>query len=563
MKWSYGVTTCTARIEDPLLLRTVKSLATAGFDQPRLFIDGPCQLPAWTKSYEVTHRVPKVRTFGNWFLSAMELYIRQPSADLYGIFQDDFVTYPNLRKYLETCKRPAKGYMNLYTFPENEKNFRGWYESNQAGRGAVALVFSNEALRTLFIQSHMVNRPLDPKRGWRAVDGGIVESMRKAGWKEFVHNPSLVQHTGNRSSMGNRRHPQAATFLGEEFDALRLLAPVRQEADMQPKGKRIGLVGYNCRTGLGELNRQLATYCDIDVWLVKPHPKGLASQPPHEDVDTIVCPNGDSAKIEEFLRRVDTVVFAEDPLYSNLVDLCVQHHKRIVCIPMMEWMPPGARGWPQLVHRLICPTRHCYDQFAHVCPSVDFPWPVDTARFNYRPRETCQSFLFINGQGGWNGRKGADVVKQALRLWPDMPLFVRSQKTNDWPTGPNLKFLGETLSNADLYGEGDVLICPHSVDGLGLEPMEAMASGMPVITTNGRPWTEIPALAHIPSRTEDRKVRRPVKWHLPDPAALVDICQRALGQSIAEASQQARAWAISRSWETKAEQLNKLIRGEE
>lgn len=223
MKWSYGVTTVPERRHD-LLPRTLASLKLAGFEEPHLFVDsehGYAEL-----GLPMTVRYPKVRTAGNWVLSAMELYIRNPHADRYAVFQDDFVTYRNLRVYLERTPYPQRGYCNLYSFPSNEelaKGRLGWYESNQFGRGAVALMFSREALLTCLGSQHLLERPQDSVRGHVKVDGGIVDAMRKAGWKEYVHNPSLVQHMGHVSTMGNGTHKQSRSFKGEEFNALEML----------------------------------------------------------------------------------------------------------------------------------------------------------------------------------------------------------------------------------------------------------------------------------------------------------------------------------------------------
>lgn len=234
MRWAYGVTTVPKR-RNTLLPRTLESLRAGGFDKPRLFVDGDKDTLSWEAEFklDVTARYPNIRTFGNWVLSMWELYARNPDADRYALFQDDMVTYRNLRSYLERQNYPEKAYLNLYTFPRNMRCFpaigqtgrrnQGWYMSNQRGLGAVGLVFSRTAVCTLLASLHMVLRPQDPRRGWRAVDGGVVESMKKAGWREYVHNPSLVQHTGTVSSMGNGPHAHAENFLGEDFDALELL----------------------------------------------------------------------------------------------------------------------------------------------------------------------------------------------------------------------------------------------------------------------------------------------------------------------------------------------------
>lgn len=227
MKWAYGITTVPERLET-VFPQTLESLRLAGFDQPRLFVDGENDCSKYSKfGLEVTLRYPRVKTAANWVLSIVELYLREPSADRYAIFQDDFVTYRNLRQYLDTRGYPdEKGYCNLYTFPQNQQlataGHKGWFESNQKGKGAVALVFSNEALIALLHQTHLIERPKSV-RGDRAIDGGIVSAMKKAGYKEYVHSPSLVQHTGLVSSMGNPKHPLAPAFEGEGFDAMKLL----------------------------------------------------------------------------------------------------------------------------------------------------------------------------------------------------------------------------------------------------------------------------------------------------------------------------------------------------
>ncbi len=228
LKFAYGITTVPSRVKD-VFPRTLASLATAGFDKPHLFVDG-CQYTSLYDSFELeaTYRHPNVRTAGHWALSIAELYIRSPQASHYIIFQDDFVTYKNLRGYLEQCHYPANGYFNLYTFPSNQKlapkdNSIGWYLSNQGGKGAVALILPREVLLKLLGEPGFINRPQDIARGHKAVDGGIVTALKKCGISEYVHNPTLVQHTGLQSSMGNRPHLQAISFRGEDFDALELL----------------------------------------------------------------------------------------------------------------------------------------------------------------------------------------------------------------------------------------------------------------------------------------------------------------------------------------------------
>lgn len=239
--WAYGVTTVPERNPTPLR-RTLISLKMAGFEYPTVFVDGDKNWTWWERELglPVVCRYPRIRTYGNWILTLAELYIRKPNADFYAVFQDDLVCSKNLRQYLEAVPYPDKGYWNLYTFPQNHIRIQhrigfspatGW-----RGAGAVALVFDKRSVLIPLAHDHMVKRVRDPIRGHKYVDGGVVETMNLMGYTEYVHNPSLVQHVGLRSSSGNPRHPQSPSFRGEEFDLLTLLA-APPCADPVPEGK--------------------------------------------------------------------------------------------------------------------------------------------------------------------------------------------------------------------------------------------------------------------------------------------------------------------------------------
>ena len=260
MIWSYAVTTVPERIEDPLP-RTLCSLAMAGWDRPRLSVDGEglrpdtrAHLPerplseiarqyeAAFPSLSITVRSPNARPFANWYLAALELYLRVPLADRYALFQDDIVVCRNTRAYLESIPYPEKGYCNLYTHTATNEPLIagkvGWIEGGltnpppplgtnanrwQAGRSATALVFNRAAMQALLTAYAMVDHATDSTKGWRKVDGAIVNAMNQAGFREYVHAPSLAQHTGERTSMRSLPQKYAASFPGEEVDALEFL----------------------------------------------------------------------------------------------------------------------------------------------------------------------------------------------------------------------------------------------------------------------------------------------------------------------------------------------------
>jgi hypothetical protein len=241
--WSYGVITVPAR-RGGLLPRTLASLRAGGFDAPRLFVDGCPDPPSWAAEFglPVTGREPPVRAWGNWWMAMLELYLREPAAHYYALFQDDLLVPRNLRAYLERNPCPQPGYGNLYTWPQNQGRcpaggFVGWYEGVQCsphaaggprwqkGLGALGLVFTRDAATGLLAHRANVERVQDAQRGHKSIDGAVVNVMNQLGFREYVHNPSLTQHTGVKSEIAADHHnqPLAGSFPGEGLDLLTLL----------------------------------------------------------------------------------------------------------------------------------------------------------------------------------------------------------------------------------------------------------------------------------------------------------------------------------------------------
>ena len=225
MNWEYGITTVPAR-RLTTLPDTLASLAAAGFDRPRLFVDGESEaeyVDDPTAGLPITARMPEVGPFANWLLGVWELYLRNPAADRYAMFEDDILAVPHLRQYLERDV-PRGGYLNCYTCDLHQDILaagRGWHPvSRQAigrqGKGALGLVFDRDGIREMLRQPHLANHPCRKRIGRRNQDGAAWRAMIGAGRCEYVHNPSLLQHTGNTSVI------QPADFLfcrASSFDA--------------------------------------------------------------------------------------------------------------------------------------------------------------------------------------------------------------------------------------------------------------------------------------------------------------------------------------------------------
>lgn len=238
MKWMYGVTTVPSR-RTTLLPRTLKSLEVAGFDRPHLFVDGEADPNSYRREFDldVTAHYPSLGPVGNWITSLWALYLLDPNADRFAIFQDDIVSSLGLKDYLDSVEINGV-YLNLYTAMDNERVIetvqRGkWVESKilsdnhpptverwQNGRGALGLVFDRSGVYELLSSKGVARKPLDNVGGKLKIDGMVVAAMNVAGYREMIHAPSLIQHTGGESTLSDKinRFPEARSFMGETFD---------------------------------------------------------------------------------------------------------------------------------------------------------------------------------------------------------------------------------------------------------------------------------------------------------------------------------------------------------
>lgn len=315
----------------------------------------------------------------------------------------------------------------------------------------------------------------------------------------------------------------------------------------------IGIIGYCCHSGLGELNIQLVSKLGIKHWYLIPHPK-LAARPIPEGVQ--VYPLHDVSK---FLDAIDIVLFCENPFKPQILLEARAKGKRIVCIPMLEWLPEGPSQWTHLVDLFICPTKQSFDTLQSKFPCYYLPWPIDTDRFVFCQRTQCDSFLFINGNGGYKGRKGGHYITTLLSHIPDLPITIAAQRQVGLP--PTVNTINPA-NNEDLYTHGDVLLVPHTVDGLCLEILEAASCGIPVVSTYGLPWNEYPAIARLRSKVRKVKFGRVIDLYEPKPNQLEFICTSLLGSSLQEFSIAHRKWAESRSWNLLQPELTEgILRG--
>ena len=196
---------------------------------------------------------------------------------------------------------------------------------------------------------------------------------------------------------------------------------------------KLGLVGWDVSSGLGQYNRDLAHFLGVTKWLVPQHPHYPASQRPSFETCIRTSLEPDRETLRAFLDGLDWLIFAETPYIAELPELASKFRVRIAMIPMLEAFEPRS-PWVPLVDLMLPPTQECEAVLNSTKKEFGFKWrvvrvagAVDTDRFVFRQRGVCERFLFCNGHGGCAGRKGASCVARAARLVPEIPILFHSQ----------------------------------------------------------------------------------------------------------------------------------------
>lgn len=323
---------------------------------------------------------------------------------------------------------------------------------------------------------------------------------------------------------------------------------------------RLGLVGWNTAQGLGYLNRSLVKHMRFDHWLIPRHPKFDELQE-YGGAHVSHCDIKGGEQMEEFLKRVDWIVFCELPYIDALPEKAAAAGVKMACIPMQEYLHENS-PWLYKVDLLLCPTRQCFELLTRWKPRLQFkaeiellPWPIDLDEFRFTQRTKCERFVFFNGTGGVKAnlrdgskaspRKGADIVASAASLCPEIPILIRTQKVfhGSLPAfTSNCQVLFEVEDNTQLYSQGDIAIGPSRNEGIGLQLLECQASGIPLITTDGQPMLDYNPIATIKATNREANLigQRWFEMTEADPVDLARLMREWIGRDISAESRAAR-----------------------
>lgn len=199
-------------------------------------------------------------------------------------------------------------------------------------------------------------------------------------------------------------------------------------------------------------------------------------------------------------NHLEAILFNEQTIYRT-VALTKKRYPNVKLAAYIDYYTETSLPYFNIYDFVICNTkRHLQAMDGH--PQAYYlKWGTDVDLFSPQKREEHSKVVFFHS-AGMSTRKGTDVLVDAFidgKLYEKSELIIHSQipvnkvcrYTKDELSQFGIKVIEETVTAPGLYYLGDVYVYPTRLDGLGLTMYEALACGLPVITTDYPPMNEV------------------------------------------------------------------------
>ncbi|HNT34384.1 MAG TPA: glycosyltransferase family 4 protein [bacterium] len=207
--------------------------------------------------------------------------------------------------------------------------------------------------------------------------------------------------------------------------------------------------------------------------------------------------------LKEFHRwavqhKLDVILFNEQ--WNFIPVVYARRHLDVALGTYVDYYKANTVAFFDLYDFLLCNTRRHHSVFQHHPHAVYIPWGTDCELFNGSCECVQQgSVVFFLSAGGNPVRKGAETAILGFKLLRGNCRFVLhlQRDLSSFPTlellcrdDPRIQVVVRNVPPPGLYHHGDVYVYPSILDGIGLTIPEAMACGLPVITTDCAPMNE-------------------------------------------------------------------------
>lgn len=201
---------------------------------------------------------------------------------------------------------------------------------------------------------------------------------------------------------------------------------------------------------------------------------------------------------------IDTVLFNEQNWWKILL-LCKENGIRIGAY--IDYYTEHTIPLFDIYDFLICNTRRHFLAFADHPQAFYVPWGTNTDLFSPEAKKrNDKQLVYFHSAGMSPMRKGTDFVIEAFetltKSYNNIKLIIHTQVglisafpalrdvINKLIDNQLLEIIEKTVPAPGLYNYGDVYVYPSRLEGIGLTIAEALACGLPVITSDNAPMSE-------------------------------------------------------------------------
>ncbi|KLO24341.1 hypothetical protein X275_00655 [Marinitoga sp. 1197] len=210
----------------------------------------------------------------------------------------------------------------------------------------------------------------------------------------------------------------------------------------------------------------------------------------------------DIKEFEKWLDKnnIEVVIFNEQKWYPPIQ---LANRKKIKTIAYVDYYTEKTIPLFQNYDMLICNTKKHYEAFKWHPNAVYIPWGTDINLFKPKEKKEKDKLVFFHSCGYSPERKGTEfIIKSIDKLKGNFKIIIHSQlnlknfypklkeKIEKYIKIGKLEIIEKTVSAPGLYYLGDVYVYPSKLDGIGLSLIEAISSGLAIITTDDGPMNE-------------------------------------------------------------------------
>lgn len=335
----------------------------------------------------------------------------------------------------------------------------------------------------------------------------------------------------------------------------------------KPAHKKIVMICRYDNSGLGTLSWEFARHLKPDKVVLVSNGvfhtfKERYDEFPQREIVRALTPMDKDWIFEDM-----DILFTCETFYDwSLVKDARKRGVKTVLYTMYEMTPDPMKYIPDM---LLCPSKLDYDVFKDFSTRVEYlPVPVATDRLIWQKRTRAHTFIHSASHGGMSGRKGTQLFLDAIPLvkTKDIKFKIFSWK-NEYkvPYDDRLEFNQMQFKNYwQLWREGDVLVYPQDYNGICLPVVEAMSSGLGVVTTDIYPFNEyMPKELMFPHtgtyRTQAHKGLIETEAVHIDPKDIAAKIDEIANTDISKYSLYGKKWAEENSWDVLLPKYEQLL----